>query len=498
MRALRASLAAGCRILLLAKPHGARTPIAAPADEGPAAFFALCLASLLLDGVLASLVWPRPWHVSADGILSWLAQVALLLAASWALVRLAQRERLLWPVAAWLAAALLLMQLAICAATWLLFFEMDAARAAHLVEIFDTAIVVWWFLLAWRLSHHLGARWPRALPAAIATCLLIGVSWHWLPQHSPLISTAFMDSGDTIDADRAFDGFDAISPEQVLYAQPQRMDEALAQLAPQRPGVVDLYVVAFAGDGTESVFRNEVEHVERLFSQRFDANGRVLTLINHPDTLQTTPLATLTNLTWAIDGVAAVMDPDEDILLVFATSHGGEDHYLKVDLPPLPLDAIGPEQLADALEAAPRPRWRVVIVSACYSGGFVDALRDEDTLVITAARADRTSFGCGADADITYFGRAFLDEALNRTASLPEAFALAREAIAQRERDEGIDTPSEPQIASTPAIEAQLARWQQHLSLGPAVPFEHGDRASGEAPKGTPSHARRDAPRDAD
>lgn len=479
MRALFASLAAGCRILLLARPHGARARIAAPADEGPAVFFALCLADLLLTALLASTVWMPPWRVSADGILSWLAQVALLLAASWALVRLARRERLLWPVAAWLAAALLLMQLAICAATWFLFFEMDAARAAHLVEIFDTAIVAWWFLLAWRLSHHLGARWPRALPAAIGTCLLIGVSWHWLPQHSPLSSAVTIDIAGTSDTGEAIVGFDAISPEQVLYAQPQRIDEALARLAPQRPGMVDLYVVAFAGDGTESVFRNEVEHVERLFSQRFGAAGRVLTLINHPATLQTAPLATLTNLTWAIDGVAATMDPDEDILLVFATSHGSEDHYLQVDLPPLPLDAIGPEELADALDAAPRPRWRVVIVSACYSGGFVDGLRDEGTLVITAARADRTSFGCGTDADITYFGRAFFDEALNRTASLPEAFALAREAIAQREHAEGIETPSEPQIATTPAIEAQLARWQQQLRLGPAVPFTHGDRGPG-------------------
>jgi hypothetical protein len=479
MRALFASLAAGCRILLLAEPHGARARIAAPADEGPAVFFALCLADLLLTALLASTVWMPPWRVSADGMLSWLAQIALLLAASWALVRPARRERLLWPVAAWLAAALLLMHLLTYVASWLLFYGLDAARAARIVEILDWAIVVWWLLVAWRLSRRLGAGWPRALPAAIGTCLLLGVSWYWLPQHSPLTGVAAMESGDTIDADRAFTGFDAISPEQVLYAQPQRLDEALARLAPQRPGVIDLYVVAFAGDGTESVFRNEVEYVERLFSQRFDAAGRVLTLINHPATLDSVPLATLTNLTWAIDGVAATMDPDEDILLLFVTSHSSEDHQLQVDLPPLPLDAIEPEALADALDATPRPRWRVVIVSACYSGGFVDALRDEGTLVITAARADRTSFGCGADADITYFGRAFLDEALNRTASLPEAFALARESIAQRERADGIETPSEPQIATTPAIEAQLARWQQQLRLGPAVPFTRSDRASG-------------------
>ena len=73
-----------------------------------------------------------------------------------------------------------------------------------------------------------------------------------------------------------------------------------------------------------------------------------------------------------------------------------------------------PDDLADALKTNPGIRWKVVVVNACYSGGFVDALRDDSTLVITSARADRTSFGCGADSDITYFGKAFLAEALNQ------------------------------------------------------------------------------------
>lgn len=492
MRRLFASLAAGCRILLLARPLGARARIAAPADEGPAVFFALCIADLLLGGVFASLLAAPPWRVSAEGILTWLAQIALLLAASWATVRFAGRERMLWQVAAWLAATLLVVNLITWVAAWALFSALAPAlrEAARIAEIAQWIVAAWWWLAALRLARHLGARWLPALLGAVCTFVLLEVSGYWLPQALPLRSIAPL-ATDANDPRAAGDGFDSISPEQVLYAQPQRIDEALARLAPQRPGVVDLYVVAFAGDGTESVFRNEVEHVERLFSQRFDAAGRVLTLINHPATIETAPLATLTNLTWAIDGIAAVVDPEEDILLVFLTSHGSEDHHLHVNLPPLPLDAIGPDELADALDATPRPRWRVVIVSACYSGGFVDALRDENTLVITAARADRTSFGCGADADITYFGRAFLDEALNRTASLPEAFALAREVIAQRERADGIETPSEPQIATTPAIEAQLARWQTQLELGPAMPFTHGTPAAGEAASAAPADARR-------
>jgi hypothetical protein len=100
-------------------------------------------------------------------------------------------------------------------------------------------------------------------------------------------------------------------------------------------------------------------------------------------------------------------------------------------------------------------RWRILIVSACYSGGFLPALADENTLVITAARADRTSFGCGVDSDFTYFGRALLIEALNETLDWEQAFALAQAKVAEREAEEDLE-PSEPQIAMGAALRAHL------------------------------------------
>nr|WP_246505238.1 C13 family peptidase [Coralloluteibacterium stylophorae] len=164
------------------------------------------------------------------------------------------------------------------------------------------------------------------------------------------------------------------------------------------------------------------------------------------------------------------MDVDEDILLLFATSHGSADHRLYVDLPPLPLAQVSPRMLREALDEA-GIRWRVVVVSACFSGGFVDALAAPRTLVITAARADRSSFGCGAEADITWFGDAFLVHGLNRTSSLPEAFRIAREQVAAWEAREG-ETPSEPQYVAGRRIEAHLARWRRTLDgHAPPVPF---------------------------
>ena len=110
-----------------------------------------------------------------------------------------------------------------------------------------------------------------------------------------------------------------------------------------------MYVVAFAGVGEENVFRNEAEFVVRQFEQRFDAAGHTLLLVNNPQTLQTLPLANLTNLETAVDAIAERMDADNDILLLFMTSHGSADHVLSVSMDPLPLDQIAPDDLSDVL-----------------------------------------------------------------------------------------------------------------------------------------------------
>jgi hypothetical protein len=78
----------------------------------------------------------------------------------------------------------------------------------------------------------------------------------------------------------------------------------------------------------------------------------------------------------------------------------------------------------------------VVIVSACYSGVFLDPLKGDGTLVITAADADHSSFGCDDDRDLTYFGEAFLKDSIPTTRTLEEAFRKAAKLIEQRETSE--------------------------------------------------------------
>jgi hypothetical protein len=244
------------------------------------------------------------------------------------------------------------------------------------------------------------------------------------------------------------------------------VDRAIAALSPERPGVTDLYLVSFAGYARQNVFRSEVEKVTALFDTRFDTKGRSVMLVNNADTVERTPVASATNLKHVLAGVAARMNRDDDVLFLFLTSHGSPQS-LAVEFMPLWLNNISPAELDRMLDEA-GIKWRVLVVSACYSGSFVDALKDENSLIITAARADRTSFGCGNEDEYTYFGDAYFNRELRRQSSFITAFDGAAATIAKREHDEGLE-PSEPQIYVGPAIRAKLAEFERQLSARPAA-----------------------------
>ncbi|MCQ9378731.1 C13 family peptidase [Methyloversatilis sp. XJ19-49] len=255
--------------------------------------------------------------------------------------------------------------------------------------------------------------------------------------------------------------------ETVIYRQPLLLTEALARLEPGQPGRTDLFLLAVAGHGAQDVFLREVEKVERLFAERFGTGGRSVVLANNPGTVLTRPLATVSALDRSLQIIAQRMDGDEDVLFVFLTSHGAENHLFDLSLWPWELEQLTPQRLAGLLDAA-GIRNRVILVSACYSGGFVPPLAGPDTLVMSASRADRNSHGCSHEADWTFFGRAFFDEALRETTSFADAFERARAAVAQRESAEGLE-PSEPQIAVGETIRLRLADlaagWQARPDL---------------------------------
>ncbi|AEF23596.1 C13 family peptidase [Pseudomonas fulva] len=232
-----------------------------------------------------------------------------------------------------------------------------------------------------------------------------------------------------------------------LLKQGELLDQAIAALPTTTPRR-ELYALTLAGDGKQSVFLREADYVADLLSKRFAAYGRI-TLANHRDHLADRPVATHENLRRAVQAIAERSGP-EDLVFIYLTSHGSRTHELNLDQPRLQLADLPASDLADLLKPL-ADRDKVVVISACYSGGFIPALKDDKTLVMTAARADRVSFGCSEEADFTYFGRALFAEALQQTDDLQKAFELARQAVAEREQADGFE-PSKPQIWAPAAV----------------------------------------------
>ena len=197
---------------------------------------------------------------------------------------------------------------------------------------------------------------------------------------------------------------------------PPEVQTALALLEPQRPGVIDMYAVIIAGDGDEDVFRKEAHAVRRVLDDRLGTSGRSLMLINRRSLPR--PEATLKSIDYALKGVAKRMDP---------------------------------------------VRHRVVVVSACYSGGFIAPLATAETLILTAASLGRRSYGCGSDSEITEFSKALYLKALRQTRSLRTAGSLAIEIVHNDERAARLEH-SYPQLRSGFAIEDKLRVMERQLA----------------------------------
>ncbi len=255
----------------------------------------------------------------------------------------------------------------------------------------------------------------------------------------------------------------SIAEEQLFHRQQTLLDQVLANVAPERPGVEDLYFVGVAPYSSQDVFVREINAVRKMFDQRFGTAGRSIVLANSPATLADTPIATATNLRTVLQYLGKVMNPEEDVLFLFITTHGDRQHELAFELPPLELQQLTPTALGRALNDS-GIKWKVLVVSACYSGGFVEPLKDANTLIITAADDKSSSFGCENGRDFTYFGRAYFNDALASTYSFTEAFENARREVTALERTEG-RAPSSPQMWVGNAIRGKLVSLQRRLAM---------------------------------
>lgn len=337
-------------------------------------------------------------------------------------------------------------------------------------EILDPQSVpgawTWWAFwpatLLWALAAQLtllwraGTRRIRPMSAATLSLLLVTALFYrvgsvdfWYPEQT----------GERAEYPRF-----ALTQE-VMESQQAVLRQRLDGIHAGRPGTVDVYSISFAPYADEDVFRRESALVSEVMVERFDAAGRTLQLVNNARTVGQWPWATPINLQRAIQRVAAAMDREEDVLFLHLTSHGAQDGELAANFWPISLDSVRPTDLKAWLDEA-GIQYRVISISACFSGSWIPALADDNTLVVTAADAEHTSYGCGTRSDLTFFGRAMYDEQLrHNTLSFEAAHAAARKIIRQREEEAGKDDGySNPQIHVGEGIRGQLAKLEARLA----------------------------------
>jgi hypothetical protein len=224
----------------------------------------------------------------------------------------------------------------------------------------------------------------------------------------------------------------------------------------------DVYFVGFAGFGEQQVFRKEAELARRVFAARFATGNRSLLLVNDIHDRRTYALATFENLRVAVNAIGRRMRADRDTLVLMLTSHGNDEDGIAITNGKMPEDALSPQDVRKILNES-HIRWRVIIVSACYSGIFIPVLKNDSTLIMTAADARHSSFGCDDTRDLTYFGEALLRDALPRACSLEQAYTAMARIIRQRETDEG-EIHSNPTLFVGPRMQARL----------PLIEAQHG------------------------
>lgn len=412
-------------------------------------FLGVALSANVLFAYLAS---DLTSNLNIQGLIGYLIWPMIMLVAGIILARRLDNDVLTFiPAILWLTADSILM-----------FIQslIQFLATYNLLPVFLYDYIAWLFLLVfvWNTASLLlifakklnWAWWERLLMLVGAIALL--VVWQKNIADEPIFKMPI--ASPTID-------------EKAFYEQPELLNAAIDHIEMGKVGVSEWYFMGVAGFADQNVFANEIYAARQLFDVRFGTKGRSIALINNRDTWHDEPIATRTSIANSLKAIGKKMNPQEDVLFLTLTSHGivGDDHLptgeIELANSPIMMKPIDGKWLREALDNS-GIRWRVIVISACYSGTFIDDLASPTTLIITASAADRASFGCSADADLTYFGRAFFAESMRTESSFDKAFLVATRKIAEREALKGF-TPSNPQMLTGDLMQTVLPEFEKAL-----------------------------------
>ncbi len=251
------------------------------------------------------------------------------------------------------------------------------------------------------------------------------------------------DMGDGIDAANRGVMMDQGRDPKWFLEQHRKLSAAISALLPQRAGTIDAYVLSVGLDA-DPVFGREAAEASRVLARRFGATGRtILIAAGEGAANPAVPHGSPASMATALAAIAAKMNLNEDVLILFVTAHGGPRVGLAYQDGRNGWGLISPARLAVMLDSVGIKR-RMILISACYSGAFIPPIQNESSVIVTAAADDRTSFGCEPGNDWTFFGDAMINNAMRQPKPLEQVTADAFTMIQGWEHARSL-TPSNPQ-----------------------------------------------------
>ncbi len=195
------------------------------------------------------------------------------------------------------------------------------------------------------------------------------------------------------------------------------------------------HAVLIAGDNNSPSFDNGIDALRDKLSARGVRDIRMLT--SDPRRNPSAEVASASNVSSALRNANGA-----EACLAFITSHGTEAGVVLRQAN----GVVRPSALDNALDAGCGTLPTVVVVSACHSGVFLTpAMRQPNRVVLTAAAADRVSFGCGAGDRFTYYDQCLLQQ-FDAASTWGQLAQATRACVQNLEKSMGIRTPSQPQI----------------------------------------------------
>jgi hypothetical protein len=200
-----------------------------------------------------------------------------------------------------------------------------------------------------------------------------------------------------------------------------------------------------AHDGAPTrAFDNARRDVAAALERRGFSPANIAQFSLHPD-LYPADHAARTALAPVATRLRELASRATDGCLVYFTSHGSPDGVVVNNR------IVPPAVMAAIIGGACGSRPTAVIVSACFSGVFLPALAAPDRFVFTAARRDRSSFGCSENDRYPFFDGCIIED-LPRARDFVDLADQVKRCVAAREDSEGMRPRSQPQLFVGPAF----------------------------------------------